>query len=351
MKKYIFTLLFLVSFSCLSQNVSDKKMALFSKTTATWCGNCGTWGWTLFDDVYLDETLPKFVSIKLHSSSSSDLYSADASALVQALGITSGQPRFNVNLDLVSGTSATAAADIKSMIESTGQLDADINAGFNLEILDNNEITVQTKTKVFNAVSGEYYLGVYLAEKDVVNFQAGQGANAVHKIVLRNALTENVTGDLIGSGDLEAGAEFENTYNFTLPDGINTDNIQIFVAIWKKVGDAFVYESAFTKTQEEQALEEEEDEVVAGIEDVQLNFDFNITNDNGSPFYRINAIEDNQDIKVDLYNSNGQLVKNLYEGSTSTELSGSIASSDLPKGIYLVRAIVGDQVKTLQIVL
>lgn len=349
MKNQVLLLLLFLSIPCLSQNVSDKKMALFSKTTATWCGNCGTWGWTLFDDVYLDETLPKFVSVKLHSSSTSALYSEDASSLVQNLGIPAGQPRFNVNLKLLSGSSSSTVSEIKALIDSTGQLNADINAGFNLEILPNNEINVQTKTKVFNAINGEYYLGVYLTEKDIVNSQAGQGENAVHKIILRNALTEDVMGDLIGSGDLEAGAEFDNSYGFSVPEGINTDNIQIFVVIWKKVGNEFVYESAFTKTQEEQAAEV--NEVVDGIEDIQLNFDFNISNENGVSSYRINTIESNQDLKIDLYNSNGQLVQALFEGVTTNELSGEISSRDLPKGIYFVRAIVGEQMKTLKVVL
>jgi len=348
MKNLVLIVLFLIAVPSIAQNVSDKKMALFTKTTATWCINCGTWGWTLFDDVYLEETLPKFVSVKLHSSSSSDLYSPDANELVQRLNIPSGQPRFGLNLQPISASSSTsssAASLIGGLIYSTSQLNADINAGFTLDIMDNNEITVQTKTKVFNAINGEYYLGVYLTEKDIVNSQAGQGENAVHKIILRNALTEDVMGDLIDSGDLEAGAEFDNSYSFSVPTEVNTDNIQVFLVVWKKVGEEYIYESAFTKTQEE------EEEVVNGISDISSKFDFNIGNENGQSFYRINAVESNQNLEIGLYNSNGQLVQSLFEGTITNEVSGIISSTDLPKGIYFVRAVVGNKTKTLKIIL
>jgi len=44
----------LLSLNLSAQPVQEKQMSIVVKKTATWCSNCGSWGWQWFKDVIDD---------------------------------------------------------------------------------------------------------------------------------------------------------------------------------------------------------------------------------------------------------------------------------------------------------
>ncbi len=63
MKK--FTLIFTMMITMLStqaQEISNDQWTIMTKTSATWCTNCGAWGWDMFKDL-IDDNQDKNVII------------------------------------------------------------------------------------------------------------------------------------------------------------------------------------------------------------------------------------------------------------------------------------------------
>jgi len=220
--------------------VPNTKMAFLVKKTATWCGPCGGWGWNRFEDIYEDEILAPHIAIEMHTSGT--LRADDAQEISEHLDYHSGIPSFYVNTEYFSGLTA-----IKNTINSTGETPAAINAAFTVDPIDANKIQINLKTKVFEPVDGDFYLGVYLLEKGVQAQQSGHNdPNPVHKAVFREALSNNIMGDLMSSGTVQAGEEFDHTIHYIIDTEYKRDDLQIFLILWKKINDEYVFESAYT---------------------------------------------------------------------------------------------------------
>ena len=224
-----------------SPEVPNTKMAFLVKKTATWCGPCGGWGWNRFEDIYEDETLAPHIAVEMHASGGA-LGSNDAKEVGEYLDSQNGIPSFYVNCAYFSGLTA-----IKNAINSAGEAPAAINSAFTVDVIDAGKIQINLKTKVFEPVDGDFYLGVYLLEKGVQAEQSGHSnPNPVHKAVFREALSNNNMGDLMSSGTAEVGAEFDHTIYYIIDTEYKRDDLQIFLILWKKINNEYVFESAYT---------------------------------------------------------------------------------------------------------
>ena len=76
--------------------VQEVNMSLINKLTATWCGPCGSWGWTLFQEI-IDETHNDAVIMGTYGSSTSNYYNPAAAAFKQAQAPSAGWPAFCAN--------------------------------------------------------------------------------------------------------------------------------------------------------------------------------------------------------------------------------------------------------------
>lgn len=74
-----------------AQQVEEVQRTLITKRTASWCINCGTWGWTLFDGLVADNE-DKSVLIAAHYDG--DLENAAAEEITDNFG-GFYQPRFS----------------------------------------------------------------------------------------------------------------------------------------------------------------------------------------------------------------------------------------------------------------
>ena len=240
MKKHLFllTLLVLSSLTTLAQSIEvpQSQTPLIVKVTATWCTNCGSWGWTFFDNL-IEDNESKAVLFAAHPSGKlKNIVSSDIKDNFHLIG----QPRFAFNgEDQYVGSNTTSAKrnsfviKVNEYIAKTPLAQTGIEATYS-----NKEMSISYKIKFFTPTSGEYYLGIYLIEKEVVEYQAARGNNAKHKKILREELTGSSFGNLIASGSIDANKTFEGNIHFDISK-YDVDNLEIVSIIWKKEGSNY----------------------------------------------------------------------------------------------------------------
>jgi hypothetical protein len=128
--------------------------------------------------------------------------------------------------------------EIKEKVDAESLLSPIANAGLLLE-LDGSDLSVTTKTKFFQEATGEFYLGVYFVENEIIAFQASQGNNAVHEKILRGSISNGSFGELLGNGTIETGTEFDHNFSASILD-MNVDHLEVITILWKKEGDTYM---------------------------------------------------------------------------------------------------------------
>jgi hypothetical protein len=212
--------------------------ALVVKKTATWCSNCGSWGWTWFKDIIADTQEENVICIALHST---------ASALKPPLGLdddwlasfsTVGTfPTFYVN----GGHHATYGSLLSTALARAAELP---QAGITLETgHDQDQAYARARVTWQEAAAGMYALGLYIVEDSLVHSQAAQGANAIHRYVLRLGMGDLSFGEL-KELDMQAGQTetWESQHAYPLA---STDRHHILAVLWKKEQDKYVYINAY----------------------------------------------------------------------------------------------------------
>lgn len=344
MKKSTFTLLLASLFIVqgIAQQVEQKQRSLITKRTASWCPNCGTWGWTFFEDLREDNT-DKALLIAAHYDGV--LQSDAAEAITDNFGGVS-QPRFYFNQTDVSATPSNQANvrnQVKDQVNAAFASVPLVNVGFEPKY-QNGEIKVDAKVKFFGAASGEYYLGVYLLEDNVVAFQASIGNNANHMRVLRESFTSNTWGQQIVNGSATAGQEFD--LSFALPIGDPTDyDYEVAGIIWEKEGNQYIPVNVWSTTQIN---------TTTGADEAAAMIDFSVMPSvtSGTATAQLQLAENQPDASLDLFDVNGKLVANLYRGALvagtqSFEISKDQAGGN---GLFIIRLTSGSQAVARKVV-
>jgi len=206
------------------------------KITASWCPNCGSWGWTFFHNL-IEDNDTKSVIFAAHSSGNyQNSTSVDFSNNFNAIG----QPRFLLNGEdqyVGSNNTSSKRSDFATKVNTESNESLLAQTGIEATYNDNT-MTVSYNTKFFSSASGEYYLGLYLIEKEVTGYQAGQGNNAKHKKILREELTGKSFGNLIVSGDISSDNVYEGKVQFDISK-YDVKNLEIASIIWKKENDKY----------------------------------------------------------------------------------------------------------------
>ena len=238
MKRNILLLLVLcLSYSTHAQvepEVKPVQNTLITKISATWCINCGTWGWDAHENI-IEENQENTIHFNAHNSG--DLESEVAKAFSSNYG-SIGQPQFflnNENLSLFSSNEATKRAEIIATI-SANTLQTPIVGVASLHEITDGLLTVQSNVEFFQNVAGDYFLATYIIEDGVMNSQVGQSGIVSHKQVMRTALSENHFGD-----PLVNGVEAAMVQLFELPAEWVPENLEMVSIVWRKDGDKFVF--------------------------------------------------------------------------------------------------------------
>lgn len=331
MKKTLTLLIFIVFvFGISAQEVPNVQYSMLTKITATWCTFCGTWGWDAFEKL-LPENEGKAIIISNHYSG--DLRNNTAAAIASNLN-TFGQPLFyvnNTNQNFSSNNWTSKTEDTKKMIEDNYKASPIVNAGI-MASLNGNTLNVKTKTRFFKSAEGEFYLGVYVIEDKVVNYQASRSSAAVHKNVLRGSVGPEHFGKLISSGQVASGTEMENEFTTTLNASWNTDNIKLATIIWRKVGDSYLYFNGYV-FDEWQTTTSIKNNSIEGFK-VDLN---NLIAHEDLVFV-ISIEKPIKDLSIKLYDIQG----NLLSSKSYTGLNAGIHHEEwdtnfMPSGSYLLQ--------------
>ncbi len=238
-----------------AQTVREENRGMIGKITATWCGPCGSWGWTManeFISQYENEAFYVGIFSSTNGAWHNDKFlNPTAQAWANMFGM-SGYPSFSFN-GVDKSTQNTSGGGVNTAgIKS--DIAADVAAYMASPVIagtgywyrkEGTEITVQIKTKFFENVTGDYYVAAYLIEDGALNAQNGQtnsSGTTGHHSVLRGSMGSNGTpatpvwGTKIGNGSIAAGDEFETTYTGDIASEPDWDiaKMKVITIIWKK---------------------------------------------------------------------------------------------------------------------
>lgn len=321
-------------FNTYGQNVAEIQTPLVVKKTATWCNPCGTWGWDLFDEVW-NGVNQRSVILEMHDDPGSGLYSSDAEKFYNLHEQRSSTPVFYVNtineVEYTSGgvNAAATKVNVLSAVDLTAQQSPIVNSGFT-QTITGSTLKVVAKVKFFQNTTGEYYLGMYITEDDVVANQSGRTAPVTHTRIMRASAYPDIEGTLVSTGDVSAGAEFYGSRTYTLDPNWNTANIKVFTVIWEKVEGELKYVNAHQidgTLSTHQLTENELDvklypNVSYGYKDIMLEV-------NGAS---------NKRISIEVYNQIGMKINTIFSGELKSdqETFNVNPSKSLSKGMYFV---------------
>jgi len=318
MKKYIFSLI--LCFAAIGMQAQEAtQWSLFSKVTATWCPNCGSWGWAMMEQTMDALEDKNAFAWTIHYSG--DLENQTAVDLRNNLG-ASGQPVFYLNDDNVGALSnnypakVTEVSETVDLLSSLGSFVAvDVDATYG------DQLTVDVNIEFVEDVMGEYYLGVYLVENNVIANQANQGQNTSHPNVLRKALSASSFGPQVVV-DPDKGFTYSDSFTEDLILGPDDDveDFSVVAIVWNlNVNNQYrMFNLGLDQVSQ----------ATSSVSDLALRSKFNVQ----AVHNELRVIADNNDVyTIKLYDLNGkQIFSETKNGSANIPLESNGTS------IYLV---------------
>lgn len=332
MKSRFFTFLLSLAFfsTSFAQEVPEVQKTLLTKIAATWCSNCGGWGWTFFEDI-IEANAEKAVFINAHHSG--DLLSPTGLAFATNFEAPY-QPYFyagNQDLDINGGNIDTKPEEVKELVDANYLLAPVANVGFEA-ILDNNTLTLNTKTKFFQEASGDFYMGLYILEHHVVNNQSNNSTMALHPYVLRTSITGEDFGELIVNGTATADSEYTGTYSIDLNEAWSQDSLIVAGIIWEKIEDTYQFVNVNT-IEEFDAAPVSVSTIPADV----LNVELYPTLATASTQLNLDLKEQSLKVNIQLFDLNGQAVQQIFQGELSNGTQSiQIPTAPLNAGLYFV---------------
>ncbi|WP_235295664.1 Omp28-related outer membrane protein [Portibacter marinus] len=239
--RILYTLLFcfLTTFS-FAQSQSTKQKTLVTKRTATWCPNCGNWGW---DFAKALEELENDNAILVKAHYSGDLLSQAAVDITKNFDAIY-QPEFYLNevrQDVGNSSWSGKVSEFDKAINENAERDARV--GFEISAnIEGSTITTEVTLEVLQDLQGNYFLATYLLEDGVINDQSGRGNDVVHDHVLRASLTGESFGQEIFIEGADAGSTLSLGYENT-GEEFQSGIFRILTVVWKKEGERFTVEN------------------------------------------------------------------------------------------------------------
>ncbi len=352
MKKRTFTLLsFLLLIGTLSAqeiSIPEQQRSLVMKHTATWCPPCGATAWDVFEALVNDYE-QEAVFLQVHISGSSLFYSENASDLLDNCDRSFFQPEFFHNTIRIGSGSGSTQADMAALVEAQGQAAPVAQTGIRFTYdPGSRQLDVQTNTRFFSAAEGNYYLSLFLAYREVDGFQENRGQGQRHKHVLKKALTSDTFGELLLSGNIEAGTEKGFNLTTTLPDDMDIATSEITAVLWKS-NEEGAYD--FVNVNLQQTLSEmttsrvdpEQGRAGFTVAPTIVRDKFNIDLDLPRAF---------QQVDITMFNLLGQPVRPLFRGPVEAGRQQMYFNrpGQVTSGIYLLRMTAGKVVVTRRVI-
>ena len=358
MKKGILLLITfsLFTFHAFAQEIEvpQTNQPLLTKRTASWCGNCGSWGWSLFEGLLQDNNNTALVIAAHHSGN----YQNDiANSITNNFG-GFGQPIFylnNQNQGATNGNASTTRADIKGKVENFNAASPVAQTGIKAEVDGTYTIHVETNTRFFQEAGGNHYLGIYLVEKSFIGTQASIGSNAEHKNVLRLAADDEAFGTQFAFGTIEVDSEFAGNFTITQSmienagitnlDGLYNGGFMIASIIWKLNESNNSYEVINTNHVEVSVL------TAATELGSVTSFKVFPTIIQSSGALEIELEEPLQSAQIVLYDQLGSYVKSIFSGDIPTgKHQFTIENNQLASGQYFIHLTTSEGSKVERVI-
>ncbi len=321
--KHFFTLIILLGSIGLTFGQGNRPV--LTKVSATWCPNCGSWGWNMMDKMVSEIGAENATIMAIHHSG--ELNNAVNASFSENLNINS-QPSFYFNNTRinVNGASIDQAIDeMKTMIDEMNSSQPEMEVKVHGYYGENEgDVIADVTVDVNQTMTGEFTLGVYLLGDDYVHFQSGQGNDAEHKKLLLGTFTNDHFGDNISdAGEVAVGTyELSFTNTFTLRE----TPYDIAVIVWRKDGDTYMIQNS---SMVENIATLSSNENLEWIDSSNVYFDGNNVN------VEINALNNIGTYKLSVLDVNGKLV---YQDTDRTEsqLSQAINAASWSSGMYII---------------
>ncbi len=234
MKKLITSILFTAIFlGVQAQNVPEVQKSLVTKVTASWCPNCGSWGWDFFEDLRADNS-DKAILLGCHHSGTYNNPTADV--WTDYLN-PFGQPQFFLGTQNVGASPSnmdTKRTEVQEQIDLAYMTPPVAGVGFTAISDGMGSFTVEGKVKFFQSTTGDFSVGIYLLEDGIMGTQSGQTGEVPHPLVLTKGANGNVP-ILINSGAVSMGTEV--SFSTTLEEGdVDLSQQKVIAVIWEDEG-------------------------------------------------------------------------------------------------------------------
>jgi hypothetical protein len=351
MKQMIYVLCFLgygIALQSQTQNITVPKAqrGVVTKLAATWCTFCGGQAWDTYKTMVNDLT-PKSLVMTAHRSTTSRLYSATAEKILGAFDPVFYQPFFFFNNKVVGEGDATTGSEMKKQVDNfaavtTPTAQTGLSVKFNI---NTRELEVNAKTEFFKATTGEFYTGIYLLEKVVVEQQTNRGANAEHLNVLRTHFGGSEFGFDSGNGAIASGFSKLISTKTTLSSKFSPGNLIVASILWQKIGNNYtVVNSNWT--------ENISSVTVSVRENQALKADFGVlpTIVQEQSLVNFNLPKAGKQVLVQIFDVQGRVAATLFRGNLPAgkhqfNLQRQQLSS---RGLYFVRLTVDGEFATRQ---
>ncbi len=109
------------------------------------------------------------------------------------------------------------------------------------------KIQVDTKTKFFDMLQSDIYVGVYLVKDHVIWDQSGKSDNADHRYLLRDHGTDDVFGKLIASGGVDLTLDYMVSTSFDITDPENLGDYSVVAIVWNKQGSKYTFLNGYVE--------------------------------------------------------------------------------------------------------
>ncbi len=333
--KTIFTsvFLFVLSFGAISQ-VSTDQYSVITKVSADWCTLCGGWAWNAFEDMRDQLADKNAIYVMAHHTGglSNEVSTAWADNLNHQ-----GQPRFFMNNDLQSINSnnvPTVTTSIGEQIDLLASLGAFAGVqGQGSVTSGSNKLYANVDVEFFSELQGEYFLGVYTVQNNVIANQASQGVVQQPKL-LTGAFTDDWFGvPLTNTTDVQSFEfEIDQPQDFSSADG----DTEILSVIWNKLpSGAYVFFNAsvngtINSTSNTIELGNALNQMKAGFNGNQLKV-------------KIDAAQKIDDARLIVRNIVGQNVSSKLLELNKGDNSVNMDNLEIPGGLYILTLEAGDQ--------
>lgn len=327
--KHFFTLI-LIAFALSAQS---QNTAVFSKVTATWCPNCGTWGWDFMEEMKGmynggDDALILGVH---HSGNLRNEVSSWWSDNLKPVG----QPQFfvnNTNTKAGSSNWSSKLTEIGTMINDFGASGNAPTSFVNAYINSNGEIETNIINQPIETSTNDQYFNIYLFENNVEDIQSGQSGTVMHPNVLRASIFDSNEGQLIPAGSISVTAPIELNYTYALDPNWNPDNVGLLAIMWEDVDGTFQLKSATAVKN------------IGRLSNVESSLDGDLFSIKTETSAISIAANNNSNYNYSLADMSGKTVVN---GEFSQNVSFS--TEQFPNGIYILNIQEGDKYFTQKV--